>query len=168
MSITTLPSIQSIYQTAAGLGIQKSRAAAADPQNAWLTLFTITGFVAVTSLVGIRTVIQAGGATTMQYRHSVGPTVLDAGTAAPTADDVDTIYALTGDVTDPISIGVVGAPVVAGKVVATSSTYSSPHILFYAGAGNIQVIFTAAAGTGSTKYYITYIPVSANATIVAA
>jgi hypothetical protein len=150
-----------------GLGYIVPRAAAADPQAAWLSLFTIAGgLVGVTALIGVRTIIQAGGASTMQFRHSVPPTVLDAGTLAITGTDVGTFYTLTGDVTDPIGQGVVGAPVTAGKVVATSITYGSP-ILFIAGPGNIQVTMTAAAGTGSTRYLIGYIPLDAAATVVA-
>ncbi|MCK9602733.1 MAG: hypothetical protein M0R06_27035 [Sphaerochaeta sp.] len=151
-----------------GLGIRVSRAAAADPQNAWQTLFTISGgAILLTALVGARTVIQAGGASTMQFRHSIGPTVLDAGTAAITGDDVLTAYWLTGDTTDPIQVGVVGAPVMAGRVVATSTTYGSPG-LFVLSAGNVQVTMTAAVGTGSTGYTLCYIPLASGARVVAA
>jgi len=151
---------------AGGLGWRLDRAAAADPQNAWQNLFTIAGgYIAITGLIGVRTVIQAGGASTMQFRHSVGPTVFDAGTLAITGDAVGTIYVLTGDTTDPIVSGVAGAAVMFGKLVATSTTYGG-RPLFIVGPGTIDVIMTAAAGTGSTQYILTYIPLSDAVTVV--
>jgi hypothetical protein len=151
------------------LGIQVDRAAAADPQNVWQTIFTVAGgLVLVKALIGQRTVIQAGGASTMQFQHSVRPTVLDAGTAAVTGDAVNTIYYLTGDPTDPIQVGAAGAPILCGKIVATSVRHCSEFGLFIAFTGNIQVTMTAAAGTGSTGYTIFYIPLTAGATIVPA
>lgn len=153
-------------RSAAGIGFRVNRAAAADPQNVWESLFTIAGgLIAITGLYGVRTVIQAGGASTMQFRHSVGPTVLDAGTAAITADAVDTIYALTGDTTDPIQVGAAGAAVMGGKLVATSATYGATP-LFIVGAGTIDVTMTAVAGTGSTRYVLTYIPLDDEVTVV--
>lgn len=149
-------------------GIPVERAAQADPQNVWETIFTVTGgLIRVLSLIGVRTVIQAGGASTMQFRHSVGPTVWDAGTLAITGHAVNTIYLATGDTTDPIQAGVAGVTVMTGKVVATSTTYGA-NGLFVVGAGNIQVTMTAAAGTGSTRYILRYIPEDTGAYVVAA
>lgn len=162
---TTLPGTT---KGAGGLGLRVERTAAADPQNVWQNLFTIaSGRILITGLIGVRTVIQAGGASTMQFRHSVGPTVLDAGTAAVTGDAVDTVYLLTGDTTDPIQVGAAGVPIMAGKVVATSTTYGAVP-LFLAMAGTIAVTMTAAAGTGSTGYTLFYIPIDSNVTVVAA
>jgi hypothetical protein len=153
-------------RTVGGLGYRIGRAAAADPQNVWQNLFTIAGgVIAITGLVGVRTVIQAGGASTMQFRHSVGPTVLDAGTAAITGDAIGTIYVLTGDTTDPIQVGAAGVAVMGGKIVATSTTYGCVP-LFIVGAGTIDVTMTAAAGTGSTRYILTYIPLDDAVTVV--
>ncbi len=154
-------------RAAGSLGFRVTRAAAADPQNVWQNLFTIAGgLIAITGLIGLRTVIQAGGASTMQFRHSVGPTVLDAGTLAVTGQAVNTIYVLTGDTTDPITSGAAGIATMASKVVATSTTYGAP-VLFIVGAGTIDVTMTAAAGTGSTGYTLTYIPLDDAATVVA-
>ena len=150
--------IQKAYLQA-GLGINVSRVADVDPQAVFLPIFQIVGVVAVTSLTGIRTIVQAGGASTMQFEHSVGPTVLDAGTLSIAADDVDTMYSLTGDPTDAITKGLNGVPLFAGKTIALSLTYGSPY-LFLAGPGTIDVTMTAAAGSGSTAYVLTYIPIS--------
>jgi len=151
---------------AGSLGWRKDKAAAADPQNVWQTLYTIaSGYIIITGLFGIRTVIQAGGASTMQFRwdDGVAPTVLDAGTLAVTGHAVGTLYSLTGDVTDPIQAGAGGVPINLGKIVATSLTYSGGVLV---GAGTIDVTMTAAAGTGSTQYILTYIPLSDAVTVV--
>jgi hypothetical protein len=151
-----------------GMGLRVSRAAAADPQNVWQNLFTIAGGpILVTALIGIRTIIQAGGASTMQFQHSVGPTVLDNGTAAVTGDAVGSLYFLTGAVADPIRVGAAGIPVEASKIVATAAMYGSLP-LFVLSAGTIQVTMTAAAGTGSTRYVLCWIPVDSASTVVAA
>jgi hypothetical protein len=153
---------------AGSLGFKEERAAAADPQAAWQTIFTIAGgLVAITGLIGVRTVIQAGGASTMQFRHSVGPTVLDNGAAVITGNAVGTIYVLTGDIADPIQVGAAGVVVESGRLVPTSGMYGSLP-MFIVGAGNVQVTMTAAAGTGSTRYIMTYIPLDTAATVVAA
>lgn len=151
---------------AAGLGLRINRATAADPQNVWQNLFTIAGgTIAITSLIGVRTIIQAGGASTMQFRHSVGPTVMDSGAAVITGNAVGTIYVLTGDIGDPVQVGAAGAAVGAGKVVATSGSYGVLPLIIV-GAGTIDVIMTAAAGTGSTRYILTYIPLDDAVTVV--
>lgn len=151
---------------AGALGVRVTRAAAADPQNVWVAIFTITGVIAVTSLTGIRTVIQAGGASNMQFRHTVGPTNICAA-AAITGNAVGTFYLITGDFTDPVQVGAAGIPLMFGKVVATSTTYGCLP-LFICGAGDIEVTCTAGAGTGSTGYSLTYIPLLETSTVVAA
>ncbi len=150
-----------------GLGIPVRRVAAADPQNAWQSIFAIQGTIIVRALIGIRTVIQAGGASTMQFRHSVGPTVLDAGTLSVAAHAVGALYNLSGDTTDPIRAGVAGAAAMMGRVVATSTTYGALGLFVLTG-GNIQVTMTAAAGTGSTGYVLIYVPVSEGANVAVA
>jgi len=152
---------------AGGLGLRVVRAADADPQNVWEAIFTIAGgIIAVTGLYGVRTVIQAGGASTMQFQHDVAG-VMDDGTLIVTGDTVGTVYSLTGNVAGPIVHGIGGLIVEGGKVVATSATYGTIP-LFILGAGDIEVTMTAAAGTGSTEYALTYIPLDDDVTVVAA
>ena len=149
------------------LGTNVVRAAAADPQNVQQTIFTIAGgVVLVTGLVGVRTVIQAGGASNIQFRHSVGATVLNVLTAI-TGDTVGTIYTITGNVNDNALIGVGGIPVQGGMFGSQAGvSQQQPGLYFFT--GNIQVLMTAAAGTGSTSYILTYVPISTGATVVAA
>jgi hypothetical protein len=157
--------IQRIYLQG-GLGVRIDRLPAADPQAAWQTIFTITGLVQITGLIGVRTVIQAGGASNMQFRHSVGPTV-GCLAAAITGDTVNTIYTITGNPNDALIIGLGGTPIQGGgmgsQAVASVQMFGS-----LAFTGNIQVTMTAAAGTGSTRYVLTYIPLDDAALVVAA
>ncbi len=145
--------------------LRTTRAAVADAAGAWTTRFTIAGgVIGITGLIAIRTVAQGGAAATMQWRHSVGPTVMDNGTAVITGNGIGAIATLTGDVGDAIQIADLYAPVSASKVVATSATYGQ-GVLFYAGIGNIQVMMTATAGT--SRFILTWVPVDAAATVVA-
>jgi len=149
------------------LGTPVPRAAAADPQNVWLPLFTVAGgHVLMTSLLGVRTVIQAGGVSNMQFRHSVGPTVLCA-VGIITANAVATLYNITGNVADALQIGAAGVPIrggLAGGLLATGINMLG----FVLGAGTLDVTMTAAAGTGSTRYILHYIPLDLGAVVTAA
>ena len=143
-----------------GLGIRVQRAPDVDPQAVFLPIFQITGLVLITSLIGVRTVAQAGGASTMQFEHSVGPTVLDAGALSIAADTIGTIYFLDGDVADSIVKGL-GGNAITGDIL---NVYPHKSLV---GAGTINVTMTAAAGTGSTGYSISFIPVDDTAIIYA-
>lgn len=153
-------------------GLRVDRAAAADDQNVTTAIFTIAGGkILITGLWGVRTVIQAGGASNMSWAHSVGPTALCAATAI-TGNPVGTLYSLQGDPLDLILISVgtgvadTFPAVQVGKLVVTSPSYNGA--LFAVGAGNITVLHTAAAGTGSTRYILTYIPLGDGVTVVPA
>ncbi len=169
MSISAM--IKAIYANvgrSGSLGTNVYRAAAADPQNVQQTLFTVAGgLVLVTGFYGVRTVIQAGGASTIQFRFSVGPTVLDSGATVITADAVGTIYSITGNVNDPALQGIAGLPIF-GSMMGSQTVGSVQQKGIVLPAGNIQVIMTAAAGTGSTRYVLSYIPIDIAANVVAA
>ena len=164
-----LTDVTSLLLSRAGglLGTPVPRLAAVDPQNVWLPLFTIAGgHVLMTSLLGVRTVIQAGGISNMQFRHSVGPTVLCAA-AVITGNAVATLYNITGNVADALRIGVAGVPIpggLAGGLLATGINILG----FVLPAGTLDVTMTAAAGTGSTRYILHYIPLDLGASVVVA
>lgn len=148
-------------------GIPVFRAAQADPQNVWETIFTVTGGpIRILSLIGVRTVIQAGGASNMQFRHSVGPTTI-CGAAAITGNAVGTIYSITGIFADNLIIGAAGIPV-PGDLGGSQGGGGNSIRGILVGAGNIQVTMTAAAGTGSTRYILRYIPEDDESSVVAA
>lgn len=129
------------------LGKTIHKAAVTDPQNVWLPLFAINGLVIISGILGRRTVVQAGGASTMQFRHSIVPSILDDGTRVITADPAHTLYTCDGDPTDPILSGI---GIIPGAIAP----------FFFTEGGNIEVTMTAAAGTGAMEYWLTYIPVS--------
>ena len=148
------------------LGIPVYRGAAADvPNTVWTNLFTITGgLVCLTSLIGVRTVAQTSvGASNMQFRHSVGNTVLDAVLDVQN-DTVGTIYTLTGNPADAIQRGLGGiTPLMgmAGGLLATGINMRGRIM----SAGNIQVAFTAADHAGTTRYIVFYIPLDPGAVV---
>lgn len=136
---------------AGGLGYRITRPALADP-HAFTTIFTITGAIQITALIGYRTIVQAGGASTMGFQHSVGPTALDNAAAVTTANPINTIYICPFAAATPVAVAVGGAPIIGAANI-------------FAGPGNIQVI--QAAGTGSCQYTLCWIPLTSNATVVA-
>lgn len=155
------------------MGIKVSRAAAADANGA-TNIFTIAGgIIGITGLIGVRTVVQGGGASNISFSHSTGPTDLCIATATSATDPVGTVYAVAGDVGDSCIIGAgtgvanTVTPLEPGRLVATSLQYGGT-ILFIVGVGNITVTFSAAAPTGSTRYVLTYIPYDDGVTVVAA
>lgn len=156
-----------LNQAGGALGTPVRRAAAVDPQNVWLPIFTITGgLVRVMSLIGVRTVIQAGGASTMQFRHTVGPTNLCAAVAV-TGDAILSIYTITGIFADNLVIGAAGIPLPGGLAGSVGGGANSVRGILM-GAGDIEVTMTAVAGTGSTRYILRYIAEDNRARVVAA
>lgn len=152
-----------------GLGIKVERPAAPDPQNVFQSIFTITGGpIIVMLLLGIRTIIQGGGASNIDFQHSAGPTSIAAVGATSATDAVGTKYLVTGAFLDPVQIGLGLVPLQMGRVVATALFVGPGNPCgFLADAGNIQVRFSQAGATGSTRYVMYYDPVSP-ATVVAA
>jgi hypothetical protein len=154
------------------LGLRTIRPAAVDDQNATTPIFTIAGgFILLTGLFTIRTVVQAGGASNIQIAHSTGPTNLHLAQAV-TGDGIGTILSLAGDNGDAMVKGAgtgvanTAPPSDPGRLVATSAQYGGAP-LFVLGVGNITVIHTAAAGTGSSRYVMFWIPLDQAATVVA-
>ena len=164
MGLKTL--INAIYQERE-YGQKVQRAAAADPAGgAVQVLFTISGgIVLVTMLVGVRTIIQAAGASNFTFSHSVGPTNLCTATAV-TGNDVDTTYTITGNFGDALQIAVDGAAAIAGITEGLLATGDRCKGILMP-AGNITMTGSGAGVTGSCSYYIQFIPMDVGATIVA-
>ncbi len=147
------------------LGTNVVRAAAADPVVAAAQdIYTITGVVMVTMLVGIRTIVQAAGASLMAFQHSIGPTVLCVA-AAITGNLAGAFYTITGNPLDDLVIGLLGVPV-QGGLSGSQAVLSVQQKGIIMAAGTIQVTMTGVATTGSTSYVLSYIPISANGTVV--
>ena len=162
--------IQSILQNA-GTGLKVHRAAAPDIVAA-TTIFTITGgFVLVTGLVGVVTVIRSGGAgATMALTFSVGPTALHTPALAVTGNaTVGTVFTITGDPGDALVVGVgTGvlntAPPIQGGMKG-SALAGIQQFGMIMGVGLIQVAHSAIGATGSTRYMLSYIPLDMGAVV---
>ena len=154
----------------AGLGIKVVHPAAADVAG-WVSIFTITGgLIQITGLYGVATVLHAGAAATVQFRHSTGGTVLSQVTLA-VASPVGTIYAITGDPADPtivsVGTGVLNtAPPVQGGMQG-SGAGGIQQFGLVCGVGTIDVDFTVVTA-GSTRFVLTYIPIDDTALVVIA
>lgn len=143
------------------LGLTVNRATAALPQTAAAAIFTIaTGRVLITSLYGeVTTVIQTqANATKLTFDPTdAGATQNLCATTDITGDAVGTLYSLTGT---------------PAGVLSDALNFMSPNlgvaregILLKPG----QILLDcAASNTGSVKWTLTYFPMEAGATVVAA
>ena len=161
------------FSSISGMGLRTPRPAAADVTGA-RAIFTIAGGpIMLTGLLGIRTVIQGGGASNISFQHSLGPAALSIATATSATDPVGTVYALAGDPGDGLVIGAgtgvanTFAPLDPGRLVATSLQYGGAP-MFVLPVGNITVTLSAATPTGSTRYVMFWIPVDTASTVIAA
>lgn len=139
------------------LGIQVERATATLPQTTQSPLFTITGgYVLVTQIVGEVTIVIQ---TQVNGTQLVGnPTVgVDTDLCADldiTADAVGTLYGITGILADAM-LGV-GPGALQGQTVG---------VVLNVGSLDLDC---AASNTGAVKWRLWYIPLSADAQMVAA
>jgi hypothetical protein len=156
--MTYLPSPSGVRN--GNLGIKVDRAAAALPQTATGSIFTVSGGrVVLTSLVGEVTTVLGATATTLLV---VSTPTLGAATTLATATAV-TSSAVGSWFTLPAALG--GALVVTpvGGAVALPSV--SLGLLVPLGAVQIT---TSASDTGSVKWSVTYIPYDDAGLVVAA
>jgi hypothetical protein len=143
------------------LGIKINRPSAADAAG-WVSIFTINGgLIQITGLYAIVTVLHAGAACQVQFRHSAGPTVLNVATAA-VATPVGTVVTVTGDPADNAIIGL-GTGVLNTFVPLQGGMKGSPttgiqEMGLVCGVGTIDVDWTVSTA-GSTRYVLTYIPI---------
>jgi hypothetical protein len=150
------------------LGIKVPRIAALDVAG-WVPIYTIAGgFVQVTGLYAVVTVLHAGALCQVQFRHSVGGTVLNVLTNA-VASPVGTLVTITGDPADPAIIGVgTGvldtAPHIQGGMKGSGGGVQQMGRVM--GAGTIDVDWTVVTA-GQTRYILTYIPLDPNAYVYA-
>jgi len=161
-------------QSFLGLGgsLRLPHAAIVDDQAVTTPIFTISGGpIWMIALMSIRTIVQAGGASNIQFAHSVGPTNLHLATAI-TGDGVGTVSVVAGDNGDALVVGAgtgvanTFTPLDPGRLVATSLQYGGAPLRILP-VGNITVIHTAAAGTGSSRYVLLWAPIDGASSVVA-
>jgi len=139
------------------LGIPVERATAALPQTTQSALFTVTGGrVLVTAIVGeVTTVIQTQANNTKIVANPTAGTDVDiCAVLNISADEVGTLYGITGTFTDAMVGANAGATVVPDRGVVVA-------------AGTID-LSCAASNTGSVKWAIFYLPIDDGAYVTAA
>jgi hypothetical protein len=138
-------------------GISVARATAALPQTTQSALFTVaTGRVIITSIVGeVTTVIQTQANNTKIVSNPTTGTDVDLCAVLDiTADQVGCLYGITGTfATAMVGANAGATPVQTNGIVVNVGTID---------------LSCAASNTGSVKWNVTYVPLDAGATIVAA
>jgi len=135
--------------------------------NGSQNLFTVAGgLVVVTGLVGIATVAFDGTVTSINLQHTpTGGAAADiAAATVVTSDAVGTIYTVTGVAAEGLSLQTAGgaeAPTVTfGKLWQSGGGLVLP-------AGVVTYLGTA-ADAGTVAWHLTYTPLEASASVVAA
>lgn len=139
------------------LGLAVERATAALPQTTQSALCTVTGGrVLVTSIVGeVTTVIQTQANNTKLVANPTTGTDVDiCAVLNISADEVGTLYGITGTFTDAMIGANAGATVIPDRGVVVA-------------AGTID-LSCAASNTGSVKWALTYVPLDDGAYVTAA
>jgi len=151
----------SVYGEAAAfqagvLGLRVDRPPATLPATTAGALFTIVGRVAVTQIVGeVTTIIQTqANATKLTANPTVGTAADICATLDITADEVGTLYSITG--TAATAMTGVSAGGVAGMAV---------QVVLQPGTLDLDC---AATSTGAVRWTIFYVPLDEGASIVAA
>lgn len=143
--------------TKATLGVQVSRAAASLPASTAAAVFTITGGrVFVPLIVGeVTTVIETqANATKLQMNPTAGTTADLCAALDITADEVGTLYTITGLRTDAmLGNNAGGAPAQLRGIVLP--------------VGDIELV-CAATNTGAIKWDLWYVPLDIRARVAAA
>ena len=153
--------LRSLYSGKAGgtNGLIVVCPAQAAPLNVFHPIFTITGgTVLITSLVGYRTVVQAGGASNadLQTDPTIGAAVSLCAVLAVTGDLAGIIYTITGNATDAMQSGRAVFGGMAGGLLATGINMHG----WLCAAGTIDWRESAAAGTGPVEWYLSYVPIN--------
>lgn len=138
------------------LGIQVERAAANLPQTTQHALFTVSGGRVLAWILGeVTTVIQTQiNATKLRHNVTTGTDQDLCATLDITADEVGTLYTITGTFTDALL----------GSGPASRFGLSAPVVLK---PGTID-LNCAASNTGQVKWTLWYIPLDVGALVVAA
>jgi len=153
MSVYTPPETYSLLR----YGYKAERGATALPASAAAALFNVTGGrVAITKIVGqVTTVIETkANNTKLTANPTVGTSVDICAVLNITADEVGTLYGITGTNTDAlIGINAGALPGQTRDVVVNAGTID---------------LDCAATNTGAVKWSIWYVPIDEGATVTAA
>ena len=147
-----------IREIALGIHVQKS----VSPANATTNLFTVSGLVLVTGIVGLVTTVMSATVTSINLNHdpTVGAAANLCAATVITSDTAGTLYGFIGtDITTLLVSSGTGAP---------SEAYTQlPAAKIVLNDGVVGQVGTA-ANTGVVAWHLTYVPISNGASVVAA
>lgn len=160
------------YRPGLGVSVTRPTQVLGDPVGADPSprdLFTITGVVLITQLVGIVTVAMDVTASTLRLQHDDGPTFLCAALAAIASDGINTLYTISGDVADlmyklELGAAAIGRGGFAGGIAAGAGVIANGML---AAPGTIEVLWTGDQD-GSIQWELCYIPITDNGLVVIA
>jgi hypothetical protein len=152
--------IQGDQVRAIQLGIHVTKSAS--PANATTDLFTVSGLVLVTGIVGLVTTVMSATATSINLNHdpTIGAAANLCGATVVTSDTAGTLYGYIGpDITTLL--------VSSGTAVPSEAYTQLPSVKTILNNGVIGMVGTA-ANTGVVAWHLTYVPISDGASVVAA
>jgi hypothetical protein len=156
--MSTLINGSELRSIALGRYVTKS----ASPANATTSLFTVSGLVLITGIVGLVTTVMSGTATSINLNHdpTIGSAANLCGATVVTSDAAGTLYGYIGaDITTLLVSSGTGAPSEAYTQLASVKTVLNSGVIGCVG---------TAANTGVVAWHLTYVPISEGASVVAA
>lgn len=140
-------------------GIQVTKAAQSLPQSATATLFSVSGHVLVTGMLGAVTGAVGNGAVTLALGNSITTTAIAAATDISNKSS-GTWYMPQG------SSGAGGTPLISSAIFlpGDASRFFSPFIMGNVGATVISWT-TSSSQLGLMAWYLWYVPISSGATV---
>lgn len=134
------------------------------------TLFTVSGLVLVTSIVGlVTTVITVANTVKLQANPTVGTTqdlcaATDIGTTDTPAGDIITITTAPAE-SLVLGVGAVPRFPVTEPAGTTTNALTGGGQGIYIAAGTIEQVTTGSSPDGAITWYVTYVPIQTNATV---
>jgi hypothetical protein len=167
--MAVLPNAQAVSSSVLGYTVKKSYPLVVETK----TLYTVTGIVLVTSIVGyVSTVITVANTVKLQANPTVGTTSdLCAATDIGTTDTpAGNLLGWSGSPAESLITGV-GAvaqwPVTEASGSPATGTQTGGVNGIYLAAGTIEQV-TATGADGAIDWYVSYVPISSDGKIVAA
>lgn len=140
-----------------GIHVQKS----ASPANATTSLFTVSGLVLVTGIVGLVTTVMSATATSLNLNHdpTIGAAADLCAATVITSDTAGTLYGFSGVITELL--------VSSGTAVPSEAYTRLSGVRTVLNNGVVGQVGTA-ANTGVVEWHLMYVPISNGASVVAA
>ena len=163
--MTVVNEAEAFTKSAYGVGVSKAYTPLVVETK---TLFTVSGLVLVTAIVGkVTTAITVANTVKLQANPTTGTASdLCAATDLGTTDTpAGNLLSISGAPTGAIQSGIGAVP--AWPVAKVSTDFLGAAKGFYVAAGTIEQV-TATGADGGITWYLRYVPIEAGATIVAA